>query len=1056
MKDIKSLYLAAKSTGRQQDINMYMECVQDFLENHPNDYVSNLEYIISSNVGLSTLNEFVEKHGISIASYDQIMTCLEDGVKKCRYQAMDNTLYQEAIKMMESFKQKYSNCFIMFEAFQDKMSGRYIEAYYKNFPILRNPKGNINISGMLSRYGESCIPDMLIYTNQFGNPNVVLNFLESHPVFNTPTFYQWILESMNDINNSSSSNDVEGAFNMLSKSRDQAIQARETYGKNSQEYQKAQRTVKTSEGIYNNAIKEYKKSFKKDATPPEELPIPHRDPRDIESMPSQDRIRERSLEGIVESIQNRYTSLYRESVLTRNDNIIMEYSSEEIQAMEDLISFKEYQLTCLENTEEILKLQSQIYSIYEQLGNIIEEDIADSITPMLPQSNSGVINEGQWLSNTQNKKTGQMPDYIARNHDLSYGEEDNIGKKKHNSDSDEESTLDDFKRPSVNTDKTNKQVSPEPEVFPYNEPKADSTKPLTPEEKNAINNYYYYTYTNSNNTNTGSFNKHHKDDHSTHVSDDHSTGKRINSDDINSKNREFKKECDQESIGLGESINISFEDLMAIPINEMYQFHEDYDKELIEATAALVPGFISNTAARTDNPEKPGFLQRAKELIDRLLKFLLEMWDKIFPKTLWDFMQLEKKYRNSPNIQKRCKENDSIIPILQINIPGLQGMNVAIQDLVHFVNQGILPNHDAEYYKKINRPVKLMIYYGSYTNSDRVKGPDDLKFCLASSDGVFDVYQNPILNRLDRKNRLKIATYLSHDNLLIAMGVRVKNAKTGKMFTVDDIKALILAIRIQLGIARFKDSQEAHKTLMVALQALSNVTDHVSRTMNQAYRAAVEVLKNANNPPVRESAPWELDIFPRDEIFTEAVGDADKNKPTSDNPIQDTLIDIDRNLASTQQGLKKKVQGVQNIGRGIVKPFKRTAQWIDNLINQWKDANENEIKEKMADPHARKSLFSTIRKSIIRGSLYKAGILLNPVFIFLAITKKISNDKKEFRLRNEMIGELKMELEIIAKKIEDAERKGHDKEKYQLMRFKNELNKKLIRVGGSKGMAKMI
>ena len=47
-----------------------------------------------------------------------------------------------------------------------------------------------------------------------------------------------------------------------------------------------------------------------------------------------------------------------------------------------------------------------------------------------------------------------------------------------------------------------------------------------------------------------------------------------------------------------------------------------------------------------------------------------------------------------------------------------------------------------------------------------------------------------------------------------------------------------------------------------------------------------------------------------------------------------------------------------------------------------------------------------------------------------------------------MIGELKTEMQVIDEKIKDADSRGDNKAKYQLMRFKNEINKKLMRVGG--------
>ena len=50
-----------------------------------------------------------------------------------------------------------------------------------------------------------------------------------------------------------------------------------------------------------------------------------------------------------------------------------------------------------------------------------------------------------------------------------------------------------------------------------------------------------------------------------------------------------------------------------------------------------------------------------------------------------------------------------------------------------------------------------------------------------------------------------------------------------------------------------------------------------------------------------------------------------------------------------------------------------------------------------------------------------------------------------------MILELQREMEIIDEKIKDADYNHDNKAKYQLMRFKTEVQKKLWRVTGAKG-----
>ena len=217
-----------------------------------------------------------------------------------------------------------------------------------------------------------------------------------------------------------------------------------------------------------------------------------------------------------------------------------------------------------------------------------------------------------------------------------------------------------------------------------------------------------------------------------------------------------------------------------------------------------------------------------------------------------------------------------------------------------------------------------------------------------------------------------------------------------------------------------------------------------NRPKDQETMKCIETYKKKKGKPMTES------------VMYEDVGDADDNRPKSDHPVKDLFMDIDRATVKNQQKTKRTIQNIQNAGRAAMKPINRAKDWIGNMIADWKDADENNIKEKMADPHARNNLFSAVRKAITGMALFRAGVLLNPMFIFLAVTKGIGKDKKEFRLRNEMIGEIKTEIEIVEKKIAEAEA-DHDMDKMaKLMRFKNELKKKLLRVGGSPQWKKII
>lgn len=456
MKDIKSLYRAAKFSGKQPDISAYTEAVQEIFESSPNDYMSNLEYIIQSDIGLKTLKEFVETYGLPITCYERVMNILESCIQKCKESKKDSSSYEEAVTFMEAFHQKYIGCFMMESYFHNQLPDNYVSIYYgKNNTGIQNRR---LAAGLINKFAEAAIPDMIITADSLGGNavNTVLSIIESNSAVANPITYEWVLECVKNIVPSS------------------------------------------------NPIVSYMES--------------------------------KSIGSIVRNMQDRNTAVYRESLITGKERT-MKYYDGEIDAIKEFISFNEYKMLWADElNESATDIHQQILSLYEEFDNLldengepIEETIADSVVPMLP----GVgIRHLEEIVNTTNKKTGDIPSYLKKNHNLGYGEDDND----HDSDQTTEPSLDDFRRPSA--------IDPNPDPYTNldkEEPDENISKQteLTPAEQKAVNNYYYYTYNNSLNKTQGSYNKTH-DNHSvhsnTHTIDDHSSGKNVNSRNSTSHN----------------------------------------------------------------------------------------------------------------------------------------------------------------------------------------------------------------------------------------------------------------------------------------------------------------------------------------------------------------------------------------------------------------------------------------------------------------------------------------------------------------------------------------
>jgi len=176
----------------------------------------------------------------------------------------------------------------------------------------------------------------------------------------------------------------------------------------------------------------------------------------------------------------------------------------------------------------------------------------------------------------------------------------------------------------------------------------------------------------------------------------------------------------------------------------------------------------------------------------------------------------------------------------------------------------------------------------------------------------------------------------------------------------------------------------------------------------------------------------------------------DPDMPQSDHPIRDTLIDVDQKLSSYQQSLKHGTQNVINVGKAIAKPFKRIGSWLGGLVDFWKDKDEEELKKDLADPENRYTLYKAARTGIHYWALGYAGLLLNPIFLYLQASKLWTRTANRDRIRNEMINEINTELQIIDEKIEYAKEHNDLKNQFKLMRYKDQIRKKLIKVAGGK------
>ena len=162
MSDIKSLYLDAVFNKSNENNIAYENAVLDLSKNDPCSYLTQLEYIIKSDVGCHITENFIDENGLPIEKVDYVIEkcckVIDEGKKKNK-----NTKDQEKLKnKVEEFKEYYSDIINMYRFLNENNPDvdEYIKTYYgKNKNGVQN---RLLAYGLMKKFNELAIPDLLI------------------------------------------------------------------------------------------------------------------------------------------------------------------------------------------------------------------------------------------------------------------------------------------------------------------------------------------------------------------------------------------------------------------------------------------------------------------------------------------------------------------------------------------------------------------------------------------------------------------------------------------------------------------------------------------------------------------------------------------------------------------------------------------------------------------------------------------------------------------------------------------------------------------------------
>lgn len=129
---------------------------------------------------------------------------------------------------------------------------------------------------------------------------------------------------------------------------------------------------------------------------------------------------------------------------------------------------------------------------------------------------------------------------------------------------------------------------------------------------------------------------------------------------------------------------------------------------------------------------------------------------------------------------------------------------------------------------------------------------------------------------------------------------------------------------------------------------------------------------------------------------------------------------------------------------GVTKAAENIEKLINYPINKIIKSDKAERKDRIIEGRWRLKIWKLIRKAIMGRMLYVA---FGPISAAIGLIASVALDKKlDRRIRNDIVHEMETELRVVNEKIEDAKGENDKKEKYQLMRLKDKLEKDIQRV----------
>lgn len=167
-----------------------------------------------------------------------------------------------------------------------------------------------------------------------------------------------------------------------------------------------------------------------------------------------------------------------------------------------------------------------------------------------------------------------------------------------------------------------------------------------------------------------------------------------------------------------------------------------------------------------------------------------------------------------------------------------------------------------------------------------------------------------------------------------------------------------------------------------------------------------------------------------------------KAKPGLIGKVQNAGMEAHKVSRAGAQKVRQLGTGIKNAGKAVLKIPSGLVEGFKSIIHGFDEMDDNRRKEYMLKPGYRKKVLKNIRVACTYGLGFYVSKLSFPI-IWLA--RRLSKEKDK-RIRNEFASELETEIKICEEKIQDAAGNMDKREKYQLMRLKDQYARERERV----------